>query len=582
MKKIERFSRKRVILVLLLPVLIINFCISGYVGFAFAEDDSQTELNACGLEKNIESGGDEKLVTINFTETDMREVLNILAYKGGVNIVAGDDVITMVSVQLKDVPWEQALDVILKTYNYTYKKDGNLIRVMSLARALEEEGKIPLVTKIVPLNFANVKELKSSLEKVLSKRGTLEIDERTNSLVITDIPETVNDIERAALELDSRTPQVLIEAMMVDVKITDKDQWGTMLTVLDLKSNNNASNLVTNMPGDQTNTFSFGAVTDALDITSVLDVWIAQQKATILANPKVLTLDNEAAKIAITEEIPYLETVDSGSGTTTNVKFKEAGIKLSVTPHITSGQFISMNVKPEQSFKSGELLGQPLIDKREAETNLLVKDGQTIVIGGLRQFKDNATYEKVPILGDVPFFGLFFRKRVIEQIETELILFVTPHIIRESLLSDRELEFLEMLDNTEKVEIDERTEMQRLKDGTDMLVEKLKALKIEKREVDKRRKNSEQTSGRAERQSLKRKRIEEDVKPVKKVQAEKKRERRGQRQITEKPVDPAVIEEKKVVAEEKAEDEFYFEGTALDYEAAQLKASLEKLKQLEN
>lgn len=438
------------------------------------------------LGKN-EADSTEKLISINFKETDIREVLNILAYKGKVNIIAGEDVDAKVSVQLKDVAWEQALEVILRTYNYTYKKDGQLYRVMSLTRALEEEAKVPLETRVVPLNFADVVQLKESLIKMLSKRGNIQIDTRTNVLIVTDIPEVVDSVEESALQLDTGTPQVMIEAMMVDVKLTGDDQWGSVVSIFDLKSQTSDNELLTGMPGDLVNTFIFRTMTDSLDIAAVLDMWISQNKATILANPKVLTLDNQTANIEIVEEIPYKEIVITASGARETIKFKEAGVKLSVTPHVTSGRYISMNVKPEQSFKSGEIDGQPLIDKRKAETNLLVRDGQTIVIGGLRQVKETKVYEKVPFLGDIPFLGLLFRKKVIDRTNTELVLFITPHIIRETVMTDRELELLELLDKSAKIKIDDRTEMQRLKDLAKLVTDRFKAKEIEEREVVKRR-----------------------------------------------------------------------------------------------
>ncbi|MDD5745836.1 MAG: secretin and TonB N-terminal domain-containing protein [Candidatus Omnitrophica bacterium] len=430
-----------------------------------------------------ETPGKEALVSINFKETDMREVLNILAYKGGINIVAGEDVVAKVTVQLKDVPWEQALDVILKTYNFTYKKEGNLVRVMSLVRSLEEEGKVPLVTKIISLNFADVNRLKESLSKMLSKRGTMEIDSRTNSLIITDIPEMVEKVDRAAQNLDTKTPQVLIEAMMVDVKVGETDSWGSLISSLTANKSKNNTAVLTSDLGVTGAEFEFQTLTDTLNLNAVLTFLISNNKATILANPKVLTLDNQEAKIEIIESIPYYESVDSGSGTTTNVKFKEAGTKLFVTPHITSGRYISMNVKPEQSFKSAEVLdGQPVIDSRKAETNLLVGDGQTIVIGGLRQSKNTVTRNKVPFFGDIPVIGLLFKSKSVERIDTELVLFVTPHIIYDSVMSDRELELFQQLDSTARIKVDERTELQRVKDSLRML-DKFKAKEIEDNEI---------------------------------------------------------------------------------------------------
>ena len=414
MKAINKFSRKRIFLMLFMCSILFCGIIMPLSQVSFAvENDLASSVDEEAAQVAASKSYRQNLLSITLKDTDLREVLNILAFKGGVNIIAGDDVDSKVNVQLKDVPWEQALDVILKTYNYTYKREDNLIRVMSLARALDEESKLPLETRIVPLNFANVSELKESLGKILSKRGTIEVDARTNSLIITDVPEMVQKVEIAAMELDTRTPQVLIEAMMVDVKITDNDEWGSIINQLtNLKSFNDATSLSTNLPVTQTNNISFSAVSDNFDISGIIDLWVYQNKASILASPKVLTLDNQEAKIEIIEKIPYIETVDTGGGATSNVKFEEAGVKLSVTPHITSGRYISMNVKPEQSFSTGSFGGRPVIDERKAETNLLVRDGQTIVIGGLRQSNDTYTYEKIPVLGDIPFMGMLFKKKL--------------------------------------------------------------------------------------------------------------------------------------------------------------------------
>lgn len=495
MKLMHRFSRKRMFLMLFICAMIsIGFIMpSTQLSFAVeAEKDKNLDEEAAEAAASENYG--KKLLSITLKETDLREVLNILAFKGGVNIIAGDDVDSKVNVQLKDVPWEQALDVILKTYNYTYKREDKLIRVMSLARALEEESKLPLETRIVPLNFAKVDDLKGSLGKILSKRGTIEVDNRTNSLIITDVPETVQKVEIAAMELDTKTPQVLIEAMMVDVKITNNEEWGTIISQLtNPKSHNNSNMLTTSMAGSQTNNLSFTAMSDNFNIAAIIDIWVTQNKAVILASPKVLTLDNQEATIEIIEKIPYIETVDTGGGATQNIKFEEAGVKLSVTPHITSGRFISMNVKPSQAFSSGTFQDRLIIDERKAETNLLVRDGQTIVIGGLRQTSETFTYEKVPVLGDIPYLGMLFKKKVKKKVETELVLFVTPHIIVQSMLSDRELELYEQLDKSSAAITDDRTEMQRLKDFTKAVNQKFKAKKIAEEEVLIRESESKQT-----------------------------------------------------------------------------------------
>lgn len=450
--KILKFRQERVraLIGFFLIYLLRSFFSSDYV---FAQETKV--IDQLGVLSN------QDLISLNFKETDIREVLNILAYKGGVNIVAGDDIMAKVTVQLQNVPWEQALEVILKTYNFTYKREGNLIRIISLQRAIEEEGKVPVETKIISLNFAKVEDLKQSLGKILSKRGTIETDKRTNSLIITDIPEVLVKIKEAAIRLDSQTPQVLIEAMMVDVVLTDEDRFGVFWNIAENSTGNTFNQ---NLTSGGNSSFDFYGVFGDININGLLDFWQHKNKAQILANPRVLTLDNQEAKIEIIEEIPYLETVDTGGGTTTNVKFRDAGIKLFVTPHITNEEFISMNVKPEQSFKADEVENQPVINTRRAETNLLIKDGQTIVIGGLRRTTDNVTHDKIPILGDIPIVGFFFKRKLITKTESELLLFVTPHIIKNPVLTDTEMHLYEELDKTKPIVIDERTEREKLTD----------------------------------------------------------------------------------------------------------------------
>ncbi|MFH1061802.1 MAG: secretin and TonB N-terminal domain-containing protein [Candidatus Omnitrophota bacterium] len=549
MESEKLISRKRIARILFLSAAIWILASIDLGQLSYAEQSAQPESRNQGTIEEAENDG--KLISITLKETDIREVLNILAFKGGVNIVAGDDVDSKISVQLKDVPWEQALDVILKTYNYTYKREGNLIRVMSLARALEEEGKTPLKTKIIPLNFADVSGLKDSLNKMLSKRGTMEIDKRTNSLIITDIPEMVDAIEESSIQLDTLTPQVLIEAMMVDIKITDANQWGSLMNIIDLKSPNNTNNLSNDLTTAFTNLFNFSTVTENFDITGTINMLVEEGMASILANPKVLTLDNQAAMIEITTEIPYSESVDSGGAVTTTIKFKDAGIKLSVTPHVTSGRFISMNVMPEQSFQSGFAEGttQPIIDKRKAETNLLVKDGQTIVIGGLRQTTDNLTQQKFPFLGDIPFMGLFFRNKIRTKVETELVIFVTPHIIETSLLTDREIGLFEKLDNTARLVVDERSEMQRFK-------EFMKLSKKAEKIAD---------------QETKRMRVEKNSKAESMISSSQYDAQSAEPLITQK-------KEQEDTYHQKEQEDAYHPNDSLDYEANKFRESINLLK----
>lgn len=427
-------------------VFLAIFILSMPPGLAQEEEPSQAAEPKEGLTSEENKSG---LVTMEFEDADMRDVIRVIALASGLNMVIGEGVEAKVTISLKDVPWEKALDVILRTYNFSYKREENLIRIMTFEKVKQEERDVPLATKIFYLNFADVGEMKTTLSKSLSDRGSIETDQRTNSMVVTDIPTRIDEIEKIAQTLDTRTPQVMIEAMLVDVKLTNREDLGINWNIIHVdrhvplgsdddatsswKTKTSSNNYIqqdsdlSNIGGNAIR-FGFLQQLGTFRLEGLIRAWAYDSKAKILASPKVLTLDNQTASIEIILEIPYVS--DMGEQGNTSYSFKEVGTKLDVTPHITSGGFVSMNLKPEMSYQSGSTSdGQPIIDTRKAETNVLVKDGETVVIGGLRRIDDTKSYDKVPILGDIPFLGSLFRKKDTDKIDTELLMFVTPHVI---------------------------------------------------------------------------------------------------------------------------------------------------------
>jgi len=401
---------------------------------------------------------ESELLSLDFENTEIRDVIRVLSEISGKNIVISPDIKATVTVQLKDVTWETALDVILKTYNLTYKKEENLIRVLTFDQMKVEEEKIPLVTKIIALNFAKAEDIRPSLEKMQSSRGSMEVNIRTNSLIITDLPEVVQQIEDIAEQLDTRTPQVMIEALMADVKLTADEALGIDWTMghpqdtHEMTMSQTLASSVTNVAGS----IAFGkTIFQDTDLAGVINAWQEDKRVDILANPKVLTLDNLQATIEMTEQIPYTSQSESTEGgTVTSTQFKDAGIKLFVTPHITTkDNWISMNVQVEQSFRSGWTpANEPIIDYRKADTNLMVKDGETIVIGGLRKKEDTVTIDKVPIFGDIPLLGVLFRKTTKSITNVDLLIFITPRIVEDPRLTIKEQETLELF--KEEPEVD--------------------------------------------------------------------------------------------------------------------------------
>jgi type IV pilus assembly protein PilQ len=405
------------------------------------EINEKTTVENDGLEDLSSSEHDAGLLSLDFEDTDIRDVVRVLAEISGLNMIVGPDIDVRVDVQLKDVTWQQALDVILKTYNLTYKQEENLIRIMTLDQMRVEEEKVPLETRIVYLNFAKAEEIQPSLEKMLSPRGSIQTYIRTNSLIITDLPENTIKIEKVANQLDTRTPQVMIEALMADVTLTNEERLGIDWDIKhpdDFYETTMSQSL--QFSEEYSAVIQFGkTLFRKNELDMLIEMWKKDERVDVLANPKIMTLDNLQATIALTEEEPYTQTTTTDQGTVTSTAFKETGIKLFVTPHITTkDNWISMNVQVEQSFKSGTVGGEPVVDSRTAETNLMVRDGETIVIGGLRRRQDQVTLDKVPILGDIPILGAVFRRTLVDKKNIDLLIFITTTIITEPILNARE------------------------------------------------------------------------------------------------------------------------------------------------
>ncbi|MDP8260671.1 MAG: type IV pilus secretin PilQ [Candidatus Gygaella obscura] len=411
-----------------------------------------------GRSFNGENTIDEDFVNLAFDNADIRDVIKVLAAKSDMNIIVGEDVKANVTMKLKDVIWESALELILNTYNLTYQKEGNLIRVMTLTEAEEVAKKVPMITKIIPLNFAQTAEMSASIAKMLSARGSVQENSRTNTLIITDIPSRVRMMEETIEKLDTPTPQVLINVLIVDITLTDSDDLGvdwqaiTTNQLADLSSANRSKTATLTQPSNMSSTggpaFTLALVKKfgEADFTANLQAWIENKEAKVLANPRILTLDNQEAKIEIINQFPYLQTSSSSDGgTTSGTEYKNIGTSLSVTAHITNDGHITLNLKPSQDINAGSdsTTGAPIVDTRSAETNVLVRDGQTVALGGLRRVDRATTVNKVPILGDIPFIGKIFQNRQIDDKDVELVMFVTPYIIKDAGISEEEKIFIE-------------------------------------------------------------------------------------------------------------------------------------------
>ena len=423
-------------------------------------------------------------IDLDFNNADIHNILRLLAEVGGVNIVTSDDVDGTVTIRMRNVPWDQALEVILQAKGLGMVRRGNLIRVAPL-ETLEKERELaierrkqletlePLETRLVPVSYATAAELEPRVEELLSDRGSVSVDERTNTLIVRDIADILDDVEELIRTLDTQTPQVLVEARLVEATsqyVRDVGiQWGGDVTMSTATGNPTglifpanlgftggnydqqtptgglspfqrqiaSPNFAVNLPAT-TSTGQGGALgitMGALGGGVNLNVRLSAAESTgvvrIISSPRILTLDNHEAHIAQGTLIPYSQISAQGVQTA----FQEAKLELRVRPHVTSDGSVSMHVKvtrDEPDFTRTSPRGDPTILKREAETDLLIEDGHTAVIGGIYTRNTGRTVDQIPFFGDIPILGVLFQRRRVRDERNELLIFLTPRIVNRS------------------------------------------------------------------------------------------------------------------------------------------------------
>ncbi len=424
-----------------------------------------------------------KRINLTIKDADIQNVLTFLAKEGKVNIIAGPEVGGKVTFHLENIPWDLALDVILRARNLDYVRQSGVIRV-STREALEKEFQSEverrqkledvkqLVVRIIPVNYSQAIELAKQAKELNSKKGTSTVDTRTNALIVKDTEEHVAAIEEMVRKLDTQTPQVLIEARIVEAQSSfTRDvgvQWGGNFAASSLYGNETGlsfpsalglaggadsgsggsaglgtsvpiltPNYAVNLPAAVGSGsggaigLSLGSLGGAANLNLRLSAAETEGTVKIVSSPKVLTLDNTTATISQGVQIPI--SVVSAQGVQT--RFFDARLLLSTTPHITQDGNIAMKVritKNEPDFSNRAADGNPSINTREAQTDLLLGDGETTVIGGIYTRSTSTAIKKVPILADLPFIGVLFRSTSDQDKRTELLIFITPRIVNRS------------------------------------------------------------------------------------------------------------------------------------------------------
>jgi type IV pilus assembly protein PilQ len=407
-------------------------------------------------------------VSLDFQDADLSNVLRLLADVSGLNIVIGDNVKGKVTLKLINVPWDQALDIVLKMSNLGQIREGNIIRVATLgdiAKQQDEEAHAKdarvkaedLITKVIFVNYAKVDDLAKTVKKYLSPRGEVDIDARTNTLIIKDIDKEINEAVALVKTLDERTPQVQIEARIVQADTSFAQslgiQWGVAFSgankngVFGIQGINGAGtpppfgafapDFAVNLPAAVNGMtavpsagFNFGRFTNyPINLDLRLSAGELDGLTHTISSPKVTTLNNVKAKIEQGQSIPYPSSSPNNGTTTT---FVDANLSLEVTPHITPDQSIIMNVKATRdSLGSFSSSAGPSIARRSALTQVLVRDHETTVIGGIFEDEKIDTTTGIPFLSRIPILGWLFKNESNTDTKTELLIFLTPTIVKD-------------------------------------------------------------------------------------------------------------------------------------------------------
>lgn len=386
-------------------------------------------------------------ISLDVQEAEIGTVLRSLAGYSGTNIVASPRVEGRVTVKLEDVPWEDALGVILKAHSFDFVEEGGIYRIDTAEQLREEklasersraqvETVAPLHLIKVGLHYANADEVKDALEKMLTDRGNIDVDERTNSLLINDIDQRVEIIAAMATELDSETPQVEINARLVDMDVSATRELGFSWSITNFMSpgNNVAGGVVVDNPvqgpaGD----LRVATVQDWGETMVKLQALEKSNDANLISNPVITTTDNREASILVGQKIPLIVSDEAGNAIT---QLTTIGIMLKVTPHINKDKNITLDIHNEVSDLSSQatVQGGVIINTSESDTRVLVENGATAVIGGLIRKVDTNQESGVPFLKDVPLLGALFKHSTKSTASRELVVFVTPSIITDQYL----------------------------------------------------------------------------------------------------------------------------------------------------
>lgn len=433
----------------------------------YAEADKPISIEKEKAEADLKRPA-EPLYTMEFRDADIKDVLRALGQENNLNIIIGEKISGKITLSFNKVRLMDAIETILKINNLTFHREGNIIMIVASPFSEGEEG---LVTRRIPVDFANAKEISENLKNMLSSKGKIAMDQRTNTLIVRDVAQNVERIALLVKSLDTKTPQVMIEARIVEARSGFSRelgiQWGggysgnitsrdvskgsyllsgggtktattdTTYTPLTNGIGIGGTGFLVNLPAavgsGSGGAIGFSLIKSNLGLDLQLSAMESNGKGKVLSNPKILTLDNKEAKISSGRDIP-IKVVSIVSGvTTTEIRIINAALSLTVTPHITSDDQIVMNVKAEKAEPdwARQVDNIPTIIKKNANTDMIIKNGDTIVIGGIFTKELTDAENGVPFLSKIPILGWLFKKQSIVDEQNELLIFITPTIAKE-------------------------------------------------------------------------------------------------------------------------------------------------------
>ncbi|MBW2038867.1 MAG: type IV pilus secretin PilQ [Deltaproteobacteria bacterium] len=404
------------------------------------------------LERKVYTG---KRITLDFKDADIDNILRLFAEVSNLNIITTEDVKGKVTVRLVDVPWDQALDIILQAKNLGMESIGNVIRIAPLERLRKEkEARVkaikakeelePLISELIPVSYSTAAELAPKVKDLLSARGSVIVDERTNTLIIKDIRINVQKAKDLVRKLDAQTPQILIQAKIVEASTNFARElgisWGghyedETREVKGEVTGASSGDFVVDLPAAVGSgaggalEFLVGNLPNTKYLRVKLSAMEDSGEGQVISSPRVTTLDHIEAYIEQGLRVPYLKITEEGTVTT---EFIEANLKLTVTPHVTADGHIKMEILTSKDTPdwSHVVQGVPSIDKKEAKTEVLVKDGEVVVIGGIYTYEKTGGIQGVPLFHKIPLLGWLFKKKTKDEDKKELLIFIAPRIIQ--------------------------------------------------------------------------------------------------------------------------------------------------------